>query len=113
MWVAKGAFEIAMEAAPMNSHFVFTSAIAFTATLLAPERFASAQTASKDSTTSHSDKTATQPPDGFFPGRGRVSVSMAPGVPFVVIGEAAIGISDGFAVGLTGGVTDTLAESAI
>lgn len=44
-------------------------------------------------------------PDYLFPTRGRLSGSFSTGVPFVAIGEAAFGVSNGFAFGLIGGFT--------
>ncbi len=43
--------------------------------------------------------------DALFPGGGHVSMSVASGLPFVAIGEIAIGIGDTFAIGALGGAT--------
>lgn len=41
----------------------------------------------------------------LLPAHGRLSASLATGVPFLAIGELAIGIDDGFALGLVAGLT--------
>jgi hypothetical protein len=51
--------------------------------------------------------------DPLFPGRGHVSVSLATGVPFLAVGEVALGTSESFALGVVGGVADTLREYAV
>jgi hypothetical protein len=43
--------------------------------------------------------------DYLMPGAGHLSGSVATGIPFLALGEVAYGISDGFALGVLGGVT--------
>jgi hypothetical protein len=43
--------------------------------------------------------------DYLLPGAGHLSGSVATGIPFLALGEVAYGISDGFAIGILGGVT--------
>jgi hypothetical protein len=51
------------------------------------------------------DEGREEPDDYLMPGAGRVSGSVATGVPFLALGEIAYGVSDGLAVGVIGGVT--------
>lgn len=43
--------------------------------------------------------------DPLFPGHGRISTSLATGVPFLAMGELSVGIGDRFALGAIGGAT--------
>jgi hypothetical protein len=47
----------------------------------------------------------------LFPGAGRVTVAAATGAPFLGIGEVGVGITNGFAVGVIGGVALSYAAS--
>ena len=55
------------------------------------------------------DRPAATPParahDHLFPGHGRISTSLATGVPFLAMGELSVGMSDRFALGAIGGAT--------
>jgi hypothetical protein len=51
--------------------------------------------------------------DPLFPGRGGVSASLATGVPFLAVGELAVGTSDAVTIGLVAGVADTMREYAV
>jgi hypothetical protein len=50
-----------------------------------------------------------RPADPLYPGAGRVSFTAASGLPFVALGEAAIGIGDRFALGVLAGLTPRVA----
>jgi hypothetical protein len=52
-------------------------------------------------------------PDALFPGRWRVGVSLASGVPFAAVGELVVGTVDDFALGFIAGVATTGDESAV
>ena len=45
-----------------------------------------------------------KPPDYAFPGHKRVSVSLATGIPFVVMSELAVGLGNRFALGALAGI---------
>jgi hypothetical protein len=52
-------------------------------------------------------------PDPLLPGEGRVALTLAGGVPFAVVGEIGVGLSDGFALGAIAGAADTMDEAAV
>lgn len=48
------------------------------------------------------------PRGDLFPGAGRPSVAAATGLPFLGIAEAGVGVTNGFAVGVVGGITPSV-----
>jgi hypothetical protein len=51
------------------------------------------------------DRIDARPGEILFPEPGRVALTASTGVPFLGIGEVAVGVTDGFAVGAIAGVT--------
>jgi hypothetical protein len=49
----------------------------------------------------------------LFPGAGRVTVSAASGLPFLGIGEVGLGVTNGFALGVIGGVTPSVLTAGL
>jgi hypothetical protein len=49
----------------------------------------------------------------LFPGAGHPTVSAATGLPFLAIGEVGIGVTNGFAIGVVGGITPSVLTAGI
>lgn len=86
-------------AAPTNRMLPFQAIQAFDTTTAMTAATTAAVVADEPATV------PARPHDTLFPGHGRISTSLATGVPFLAMGELSVGISDRFALGAIGGAT--------
>ncbi len=49
----------------------------------------------------------------LFPGKKTLTTSVATGLPFLGIGEVGVGVTDGFAIGVVGGITPSVVTAGI
>ena len=72
-----------------------------------------ASAADRPASTESTSEGVTRDRGDLFPGAGRPTVAAATGLPFLGIAEAGIGVTNGFAVGVVGGVTPSVWTAGI
>jgi hypothetical protein len=94
----------------MNARHRFASTFVVTLPLLV----AAAPARAAESTSPPAGTTlAAQSGGDLFPGRGRPTLAAGTGLPFLGIVEAGIGVTNGFAIGVVGGITPSVVTAGI